>query len=58
MHLRLMGYDANGQASVTKTTDIVIVPDPGYTSAKTAKAGPDTVIVDIDEFKANMPKYL
>ena len=43
---------------VTKTTDILIVPTPGYTSAKTAKVGSNTIVVDIASFKADMDKYL
>ena len=50
--------DANGDAGVTKSTDILIVPYEGFTSSKTAKAGPNTIIVGIDSFKANMEKYI
>lgn len=57
-YLNSLGYDANGDAGVTKSTDILIVPTPGYTSVKTGKAGENTIIVDINEFKANMNKYL
>ena len=57
-YLNDLGYDANGDAGVTKTTDILIVPYEGFTSSKTAKASPNTIIVGIDSFKANMDKYL
>lgn len=57
-YLNSLGYDANGDAGVTKTTDILIVPYDGFTSSKTSKASPTTIIVGIDSFKANMDKYL
>jgi NAD-dependent DNA ligase len=57
-YLNSAGMDANGNASITKDTDILIVPYEGYTSTKTAKAGPSTTIVPIDTFKANMERYL
>ena len=57
-YLASMGYDISGTASLTKSTDILIVPYPGFTSTKTARADPHTVIVDIESFKANMDKYL
>jgi hypothetical protein len=56
--LQSMGYDANGKASVTRSTDILIVPDVGHMSEKVKKAGEHTVIIPIDEFKRNMDKYL
>jgi NAD-dependent DNA ligase len=56
--LSAMGYDANDKASVTRTTDLLIVSVPGYTSGSTAKAGPNTVIVPLAEFLDNMDKYL
>lgn len=57
-YLNSIGYDANGNAGVTRQTDILIVPYDGYTSTKTSKVGPNTIIVGIDSFKANMDKYL
>lgn len=57
-YLNSLGMDANGNAGVTKTTDILIVPYDGFTSSKTAKAGPNTIIVGIDSFKANLDKYI
>ena len=57
-YLNSIGMDANGDAGVTKTTNILIVPYDGFTSTKTKKAGPDTTIVGIDSFKANMDKYI
>ena len=56
--LRDMGYDADDNASVTKTTDILLVPYQDYSSSKTKKAGPVTIIVPIDEFIANKNKFL
>lgn len=57
-YLCSLGFDANGNAGVTKNTDILIVPYEGFTSSKISKAGPGTIIVDISSFKANMDKYL
>lgn len=57
-YLKSLGYDADGDANVTKSTDILIVPEPGHTSSKTAKVGENTIIVDVEEFKSNMQKYL
>lgn len=55
--LNEMGYDANGDAGVTKDTDILIVPKEGHTSPKTSKIR-NGIIVPIEEFKQNMYKYL
>ena len=54
------GYDADGNASVTKNTNILIIPYEGFTSGKVSKAmsNPDTKIVPIEDFVANMGKYL
>lgn len=56
--LQSMGYDANSKAGVTKSTDILLIPEVGYTSDKVRKAGENTKIVPIDEFKRNMDRYL
>lgn len=56
--LTRMGYDANGKAGVTKSTNILIVPEIGHMSDKVKKAGPQTMIVALDEFKRNMDYYL
>ena len=53
-----MGCDA-GEGSVTKKTDILLVPCEGYTSTKTMKAEKDNImIVPVEDFIANMDKYL
>lgn len=52
------GYDADGNASVTKQTDILIIPYDGFSSTKTAKVSENTMIIPIDEFINNMNKYL
>ena len=44
------GYDASGTSSVTKKTDILIVPYKGYTSSKTSKVSERTLIIPIDDF--------
>lgn len=51
------GMDANGDTGVTKTTDILIIPYAGFTSAKVKSAGPNTLVIPIDEFKANIDVY-
>lgn len=52
-----MGHDASDK-SVTKSTDILLVPYPGFTSSKTSKVGETTVIISVDEFKNNINSYL
>ena len=56
--LRAQGYDADDNGSVTKSTDILLVPYEDYSSSKTRKAGPNTIIVTVQEFVENMDKYL
>jgi len=54
-----MGYDANGDSGVTKSTDILLVPFEGYTSPKTVKASANNImIIPINDFTNNMDKYL
>lgn len=52
------GYDANSSSSVTKKTDILIIPYEGYTSSKTKKMPSTGQIVPIEQFMANMNQYL
>jgi len=52
-----MGHDAS-EGGITKTTDILLVPYPGYTSTKTASVTENTLIVDVGDFILNMNKYL
>ena len=56
--LQKMGHDADGTASVSKKTDILIIPYSGYTSTKTSKVSTDCMVVPIDEFMSNMNKYI
>ena len=56
--LRSMGYDADNNGSVTKNTDILLIPAAGFHSTKVDKAGPNTMIIPVTEFVANMDKYL
>lgn len=54
------GHDITG-GSLTKDTDILLIPYEGYESSKTKKAesnGSKTIIVSIDEFRNNMEFYL
>ena len=53
-----MGLDASDTAGVTKSTDILIIPYDGFTSSKTNKVGPNTLIVPINEFKNNIEMYV
>ena len=57
--LSTKGYDID-DGSVTKKTDILIVPYDGFESGKVAKAKkqPETIIVSIDEFINNMEVYI
>ena len=52
------GYDADDSSSVTKKTDILIVPYEGFSSTKTKKISDKCIIVPIDEFINNMDKYI
>lgn len=52
-----MGHNA-GEGSITKATNILLVPYAGFSSSKTSKCGENTKIVPIDEFRNNMDKYL
>ena len=56
--LRSQGYDADDNDSVTKSTDILLVPYDDYSSSKTRKVGPNTIIVTVSEFVENIDKYL
>lgn len=53
-----MGIDA-GEGSVTKGTDILLIPCEGFTSSKTVKADKyNIMILPVDEFITNMDKYI
>ena len=56
--LRSMGHDADGSGTVTKQTDILLVPYDGFSSTKTSKVSPECIVVSITEFMENMSKYL
>ena len=53
-----LGYDADGKAGVTKSTDILIVPYKGFTSLKVSRVSKNCKIIPIQEFKSDMQKYL
>lgn len=56
--LNNMGLDA-GEGSVTKATDILLIPCEGFTSSKTQKAMKYNVqIVPVDDFISNMDNYI
>ena len=52
------GCDANKDGSVTKNTDILVVPYIGFSSSKTSKIGIGTRVVDMVAFKANPDAFL
>ena len=52
------GYDADDSSSVTRKTNILIVPYEGFSSTKVQKAPEGCLVVPIDEFKNNMEKYI
>lgn len=57
-NLEALGYDI-GEGSITKQTDIVLIPYEGHTSKKTSKAIEyGAQLVPIDEFRNNLEKYL
>lgn len=56
--LREMGHDADGSASVTKSTDILLVPYEGFSSTKLNKIGENTIVVSLGEFNSDPSKYL
>lgn len=57
--LNTKGYDAD-EGSVTKNTDILLVPYEGFSSGKVTKAQKqdNTIVVPITEFIENTEKYL
>lgn len=52
-----MGHDA-GEGGVTKSTDILLIPYPGFTSSKISKCGENTLIIPVEDFINNMNSYL
>ena len=58
-NLRSMGLDADDNASVTKSTDILLIPYEGFSSSKTKKIDPDiTQVIPVQEFVNNLNKYI
>jgi NAD-dependent DNA ligase len=56
--LSKLGYDIDGNASVTKKTDILLVPYKGFHSSKVSKVSENCKIVPITEFQSNLDQYL
>lgn len=52
------GHDADSSSSVTKKTDILIIPYDGYSSTKTKKMSESGKIVTMSDFISNMNFYL
>ena len=58
-YLNSIGFDADDNASLTKDTDILLVPSEGFTSSKTARAESlNILIVPVNDFRSNMEKYM
>ena len=58
LYLESKGCDARGDASVTKDTNILVVPYMSYGSSKRKKIGPKTRVVDYASFRANPDYYM
>lgn len=56
--LKALGHDADGNAGVTKKTDILIIPYEGFSSTKINKVSDDCIVVTLSEFNQNPEKYL
>ena len=57
-YLTSKGCDARGDAGVTKSTDVLVVPYIGFTSSKVSKVGENTIIVDMAAFSKNPDNYI
>lgn len=64
IYLNNLGHDANDNNGITKNTDILLIPEAGHESSKTATAKEYSLkykpilIVPVQEFKDNMDVYL
>lgn len=56
--LNNLGYDADPNGSVSKKTDILIVPFDGYSSNKTSKISDNCLKITLQEFQDNMDNIL
>ena len=56
--LNKLGYDIDGNASVTKKTDILLIPYAGFHSNKTSKISESCQVVPIQDFINDPDKYL
>ena len=52
------GYDADDNGSVTKKTDILIIPYEGFSSTKTSKVSENCRLIPIDKFLNNLDEIL
>ena len=57
-YLNALGHDADGSASVTKNTDILLIPYEGYSSTKTQKVSDKCLVIPLAEFINNKDQYL
>ncbi len=53
-----MGHDANGNAGVTKSTDILLIPYNGYQSSKINNIGESTLVISLGDFLSDIDRYL
>lgn len=56
--LMSMGIDASSKEGVTKNTNILVIPYPGFTSSKLSKIGAKTVVVPHDDFARDPTQYI
>lgn len=56
-YLKSLGFDASDKG-VTKSTDLLLIPNEEFTSSKLNKVGPNTQVVTIQDFRNNMNYYL
>ena len=57
-YLFKLGCDARPNASVSRSTDILVVPYEGFTSSKTSKVGENTLVIPIDVFMSSVDNYV
>ena len=57
-YLESKGCDANPNGSVTKSTDILVVPALPYNSTKVSKLREDAILVSYSDFVSDIDRYL
>jgi len=56
--LQSMGFDADCDAGVTKSTAVLVVPYEGYKSTKINKVSENCLIIPVDKLEKNFDKFL